>query len=378
MADRLHGTENLLHRYLHDCFNDSDVFIDLFRACIGGDLVVVSELLKCGDRNPNAKNHDGQTALHLASFFGREDVLIELIRFGASVNDVDSSGYTPLHVAAQANQAGAIGILLRHGQANPVQKNRITGWLPLHEAAWKGHTECVRILLEYHSPLMPQTPKKETPSDLARSSDHHDLADFIDNYPLPVPRWTEDSLLHVGINRAKTLDMLMDQSDGTFLLRRSTKPNREHVIVLSMIHHKKVHHFEIIKLGIFFFMDESPYMPSLGHLVEHYSRFADGLPCPLVEPVVPAVPPKVAPRARNQAYPNNLRPIDAKQVYSNNDTLRRVRHSTDRIPVEAIEMGSIIGEGEFGSVFEGIYTDEDGKRKAVAVKVGGKREQELI
>ena len=55
---RLHGTENLLHR-----------------ATAGGSIPVVSELLKCGYRNIAAKDHDGQSAIHLAAFFGHVDVL---------------------------------------------------------------------------------------------------------------------------------------------------------------------------------------------------------------------------------------------------------------------------------------------------------------
>ena len=249
--------------------------------------------------------------------------ILALIRYGAKVNAKDSSGYTPLHFAAQANQAGVMRILLKHGKAIPVIKNQITGWFPLHEAAWKGHTECVNVLLEYHAPARPRTSKKETPADLARSNGHHHLADFIENYSVPhQPKFQDHNLLHVGIDRTRTNGMLFDQPDGTFLLRRSTKPNREHVIVLSMIFEKKFHHFEIIKQGIYFFMEESPYMSSLGQLVDHYMRFADGLPCTLGQVVTPAPAPKVAPRLRNQTYPNNLRPIDSKQTYSNNDTLR--------------------------------------------------------
>jgi hypothetical protein len=40
----------------------------------------------------------GQTALHLASFYGHEEVVVELLNFGANVNTADSSGYTSLHV----------------------------------------------------------------------------------------------------------------------------------------------------------------------------------------------------------------------------------------------------------------------------------------
>ncbi len=44
---KLHGVENLLHR-----------------ASAGGSLPVVSELLKCGNRDVRAKNHDGTVPIN--------------------------------------------------------------------------------------------------------------------------------------------------------------------------------------------------------------------------------------------------------------------------------------------------------------------------
>jgi ankyrin repeat protein len=59
---------------------------------------VVSELLKCGYRSLEAKNAEGQTAVHLASKLGKNEILIRLIQESASVNCRDTAGYTPLHV----------------------------------------------------------------------------------------------------------------------------------------------------------------------------------------------------------------------------------------------------------------------------------------
>ena len=55
----------------------------------------------------------------------------------------------------------------------------------------------------------------------------------------------------------------------------------------------------------------------------------------------------------SSSMPTNLRPIDPRQSYENNDTLRRVRHSKDNVPLESIKLTSVIGEGEFGSVYKG-------------------------
>ena len=77
--------------------------------------------------------------------------------------------YTALHVACQSYQVEALKILLR-AQANPTIRNNISSWCPLHEAAWKGHVESCKILLEAGSPLKPRTNLAETPADLARAN----------------------------------------------------------------------------------------------------------------------------------------------------------------------------------------------------------------
>lgn len=77
---RRHGRTNLLHRATRE-----------------GDITVVGELLKSGYHNLDAKNQGGQTAVHLASIIGQNEILIMLLQAGANVNILDSSGLTPLH-----------------------------------------------------------------------------------------------------------------------------------------------------------------------------------------------------------------------------------------------------------------------------------------
>ena len=54
-------------------------------------------------------------------------------------------------------------------------------------------------------------------------------------------------------------------------------------------------------------------------------------------------PPRVPRREHLGVYPSNLKPLDSS-MYENNDSLRRVRHSKDNVPREAISLGAIIGE----------------------------------
>ena len=78
--------------------------------------------------------------------------------------------------------------------------------------------------------------------------------------------------------------------------------------------------------------------------------------------------------------------MDPRQCYENNDTLRRVRHSKDNVPLESIKLtqvrgyvqmcvdmfddvsAQVIGEGEFGSVYKGSYMTDGGQVKDVAIK----------
>ena len=144
-------------------------------------------------------------------------------------------------------------------------------------------------------------------------------------------------------------------------------------------------------------------MPSLEHLIDHYTRFPDGLPCSLISPVgkmsLPPVlrpdkfpapvrgpapprhipkppitstssssddvtedslidlknnnpspgppPPRIPTRSRIPMNPpQNLKPIDRRKSYENNDTLRRVRHSRDNIPRESIDLVRNLSENK--------------------------------
>lgn len=70
------------------------------RATANGSLKVVTEILKCGYSNIDAKNEHGQTAVHLACLNKNVStkILAQLIEKDANVNSRDIKGNTPLHV----------------------------------------------------------------------------------------------------------------------------------------------------------------------------------------------------------------------------------------------------------------------------------------
>ncbi|CAB4061801.1 SHARK [Lepeophtheirus salmonis] len=258
----LHGTENLLHR-----------------AAANGELTIVSELLKSGYRNVSAKNHDGQTATHLAAFYGFDRVIQELHKYNAPVNVADSSGYSPLHFACQANQPNCVKVLLEEAGADPTFRNQLTGWVPLHEAAWKGYTKCCQILIAFGSPALPRTPKNETPGDIARANSHIALATILDSNAPKKFKTSLSNWYHPDIDRQEAIRRLNEFNhgvDGTFLIRNISPPDV---------------------------------------------------------------------------------PMEKKSSLCINSP--RIQHQKDRIPLESIQRNKVIGGGEFGLVYQGVYQSEE-------------------
>ena len=60
-----------------------------------------------------------------------------------------------------------IKLLVETGNADVQERNAMTGWVALHEAAMRGNLESVKCLLQFNAPLRPRTPDEDTPRDLA-------------------------------------------------------------------------------------------------------------------------------------------------------------------------------------------------------------------
>ncbi|MBC8244910.1 MAG: ankyrin repeat domain-containing protein [Verrucomicrobia bacterium] len=71
---------------------------------------------------------------------------------------------TPLHWAAEADQAGAAELLLNHGADKSARTDG--GWTPLHSAAAKGSTNVIALLLQRRAPVNAIS-QSGTPLDLA-------------------------------------------------------------------------------------------------------------------------------------------------------------------------------------------------------------------
>ncbi|XP_034945799.1 tyrosine-protein kinase Shark [Chelonus insularis] len=388
---RRHGRTNLLHRATGE-----------------GNYTIVSELLKCGYRSLDAKNELGQTAVHLAAKDGTDDILRKLIDSKASVNCRDSAGYTPLHYACQSNLPNTVRILVRGG-ANVQARHTDTGMVPLHEAAAAGHKEVILALLSMNAPVNPRTIDDEVPLDLAKRNGHHECIELLSNYKTPASKEKSSDWYHGTLSRPEAVALLHENGDkdGSFLVRFSDR--RPGNYVLTAMYHGRDFHFQIQKKDKYLFIDNGPYLDSLEHIIEHYRSMPDGLRGPLVHaippkprPPVPEMPPSIfngntltkrnkdtltkkpiaQPRTEipSQSYFQNISfQMDIKpkmnivpplrpSVDSNTNSTATVSHVHDFIPGENLILREVLGEGEFGAVYEGEYETPSGKTETVAIK----------
>lgn len=85
-------------------------------------------------------------SLHSATTQGQLGLMRHLIKSGASVNALDTYGYTPLMEAAKTGQSEAAALLLKKG-ADPAIANSY-GTQALHIAAYKGQSKIVERLIQ--------------------------------------------------------------------------------------------------------------------------------------------------------------------------------------------------------------------------------------
>lgn len=89
---------------------------------------------------------DGATALRFAAIYGHIDMIILLLKNGASIDKKDANGMTPLMCAALNNYTDVVALLLEKGAAINEKSN--SGSTALMYAAHAGRKNTVVLLLK--------------------------------------------------------------------------------------------------------------------------------------------------------------------------------------------------------------------------------------
>ena len=154
--------------------------LDIFEACALGGHERVQKLF---GRNPalaNAVAEDGFGPLGLASFFSHEPVVRLLLERGARVDTPSSNAMRvmPLHSAAAARSVPIARLLLARGApVNARQGADEMGFTPLMEGALNGQTEMVDLLLDHGADRNMRDDEGLTAGDHARQNGHTTLAE---------------------------------------------------------------------------------------------------------------------------------------------------------------------------------------------------------
>jgi uncharacterized protein len=158
---------------------DTDAF---FRAVKRGKPAEVKALLEAG-ADPNGYNSSGDTPLHIAARNDLVPVAQLLIDFGAhpKLGRKDDPKALPLDDAVNFGKVAMAEFLTRNGGYAP--GNTVNGWTLLHRAAEKGNARLVAALIEGGADANEKTDNGSTPLLVAVSRRQADVAEKLLDFP---------------------------------------------------------------------------------------------------------------------------------------------------------------------------------------------------
>ncbi|XP_073859892.1 serine/threonine-protein kinase TNNI3K isoform X18 [Macaca fascicularis] len=187
----------------------------LHLCCIcGGNKSHIRTLMLKGLR-PSRLSRNGFTALHLA-VYKAADVLLQ---HGANVNIQDAVFFTPLHIAAYYGHEQVTRLLLKFGA--DVNVSGEVGDRPLHLASAKGFLNIAKLLMEEGSKadVNAQDNEDHVPLHFCSRFGHHDIVKYLLQSDLEVqPHAVNiygDTPLHLACTYGKRIDLvkfLLDQN----------------------------------------------------------------------------------------------------------------------------------------------------------------------
>lgn len=123
---------------------------EIIKAAKSGAAGRVQELLKLDAALLGAKDSDGSTPLHCATWKGHQAVVEVLIKHGADVNARNENehwGTTPLHAAAHGNQRAIAELLIANGA--DIHALNLNGRTPLEETEFHKAKPIANLLKQH-------------------------------------------------------------------------------------------------------------------------------------------------------------------------------------------------------------------------------------
>jgi ankyrin repeat protein len=170
MLARYHGRHDLVA-----AIREHAGELDVFEAATLGDLGRLRTLLDEDAARARERSPDGFTALHFAAFFGTPEAVSLMLERGADPAAVSENAMRvmPLHSAAAARSFEASRMLLDAGA--PVDAKQQDGFTPLLAAAHAGDVPLARLFLERGADLDLAGDDGVAPRTLLAASDDAEL-----------------------------------------------------------------------------------------------------------------------------------------------------------------------------------------------------------
>ncbi|VDM22429.1 unnamed protein product [Hydatigera taeniaeformis] len=146
-----------------------------------------------------------------------------LVKTSGDLNQLDSQGAAPLHIAAACGYLDVVGFLLQHG-ANIDLPDR-DGWMAIHVAACWGQYEVIEMLTNFGAKLdTPTVNGGETVFDICEDEKLHERLILLRE---ELKRWQSFHLVQNQTSASNGNSDLNNRNRGGLSRRRSSNPRRQ-------------------------------------------------------------------------------------------------------------------------------------------------------
>jgi len=153
--------------------------VDIFEASVLGKVDRINEILKTSPARVSEYAPDGFTPVALAAFFGQPAAVKALITAGADVNAAAKNGLkvAALHAAVAGGKLEIVRAVLEAGGDPNAQQQ--AGVRPIHEAGTKANRALAELLLKHGADPKLTSDDGKNAIDLARDKGHSEFADWL-------------------------------------------------------------------------------------------------------------------------------------------------------------------------------------------------------
>jgi uncharacterized protein len=153
--------------------------VDIFEASVLGQVDRIQEILKVNPARVSEHAPDGFTPVALASFFGQLAAVKALIAAGANVNAAAKNGLKvqALHAAVAGRNLEIVKAVLDAGGDPNAQQQ--AGFRPMHEAGSNANRKLAEMLLQHGADPSLLNDEGKSAIDFAREKGHAEFADWL-------------------------------------------------------------------------------------------------------------------------------------------------------------------------------------------------------